>query len=516
MLTLLLVLLSANGDSLPPLPPAPPPRLAGTIALGWGVGATRLEGDLGVGWGTAIRSFAQWHPAEAIGLRASLRTQDVLSPTDRFRTHLVGAGLDGVLQWHRGSFRPRLATGVAASLASGHAEPLTRRQIPEETWTLHTPVELGAEWVLGPQFSLHLWGESQAFQMPSDLLDGRKGGKGYFQGRDELVSAGLSAAYRLDPARDADRDGVGDRSDRCLTSPEDRDGFQDHDGCPDPDNDADGVFDLRDRCPNVPEDRDGSQDDDGCPDPDNDADGVPDAQDKCPNVAEDRDGIQDDDGCPDLDNDADGIPDTKDRCPLVAEDRDKFQDEDGCPELDNDADGVTDSLDTCPNEAEDRDAFQDTDGCPEGDNDRDGTLDARDKCPNVPESVNGFQDEDGCPDIALKVSQSMIADRVWFKEGTDEFLEESAPALQGIADWLSGEPKARIEVRAYTDDLGSDRVNQILSQKRAEAVRQALLSRGVAPDRVRSRGFGKLNPIASNRTLDGRARNKRTEIFRYE
>ena len=516
MLTLLLTLLHSSGDTLAPLPPPPPPKLAGTIALGWGLGATRLEGDMGVGWGTAIRSFAQWHPAEAVALRATLRSQEAISPNDQFRTHLVGAGLDGILQWPRGPFRPRLATGLAASLISGHAEPLTRRIAPHEDWTLHAPFELGAEWVLGPQFSLHLWGEAQSFQMPADLLDGLKGSKGRFQGRDELLSAGVSAAYRLDPARDADRDGVGDRSDRCLTSPEDRDGFQDQDGCPDPDNDGDGVTDLRDRCPNVPEDRDGSQDEDGCPDPDNDADGVPDAQDKCPNVAEDRDGVQDEDGCPDLDNDADGIADTKDRCPLVAEDRDRFQDEDGCPDLDNDVDGVADTLDACPNEAEDRDGFQDSDGCPESDNDRDGTPDARDRCPIVPESVNGFQDEDGCPDIALKVSQSMIADRVWFKEGTDEFLEESAPALQVIADWLSGDAKARIEVRGYTDDLGSDRVNQILSQKRAEAVRQALLSRGVSPDRVRSRGFGKLNPIASNRTLDGRARNKRIEIFRYE
>ena len=85
---------------------------------------------------------------------------------------------------------------------------------------------------------------------------------------------------------------------------------------PDPrDRDHDGVPDSIDRCPDEPEDRDGYQDSDGCPDPDNDLDGIPDAVDKCPNDPEDFDGFQDDDGCPDLDNDDDGIPDLNDACP---------------------------------------------------------------------------------------------------------------------------------------------------------------------------------------------------------
>jgi PEGA domain-containing protein len=101
-------------------------------------------------------------------------------------------------------------------------------------------------------------------------------------------------------ANDRDRDGISDANDRCPDEPEDRDGFQDADGCPDPDNDADGVADVTDKCPNEPEDRDGFQDDDGCPDPDNDQDGVPDTADKCPNAQETRNGFQDDDGCPDV------------------------------------------------------------------------------------------------------------------------------------------------------------------------------------------------------------------------
>ena len=98
------------------------------------------------------------------------------------------------------------------------------------------------------------------------------------------------------------------------------------------DTDGDGIPDDKDKCPNEPEDKDGFQDEDGCPDLDNDGDGIPDAQDKCPNQAEDKDGFQDEDGCPDPDNDGDGIPDAADKCPNEPEDKDGFQDEDGCPD----------------------------------------------------------------------------------------------------------------------------------------------------------------------------------------
>jgi outer membrane protein OmpA-like peptidoglycan-associated protein len=98
---------------------------------------------------------------------------------------------------------------------------------------------------------------------------------------------------------DSDGDGVADDKDKCPTEAEDKDGFEDEDGCPDPDNDNDGIPDNFDQCPNKAEDMDGFEDDDGCPDPDNDKDGVPDKTDKCPNEPETINGYQDDDGCPD-------------------------------------------------------------------------------------------------------------------------------------------------------------------------------------------------------------------------
>lgn len=98
------------------------------------------------------------------------------------------------------------------------------------------------------------------------------------------------------------------------------------------DRDGDGIDDADDACPDAPEDLDGFEDEDGCPDADNDADGVFDPEDLCPLVAEDRDGFEDSDGCPDLDNDRDGVLDTNDQCPLEAETIDGVDDLDGCPE----------------------------------------------------------------------------------------------------------------------------------------------------------------------------------------
>ncbi|CAN5358721.1 hypothetical protein BH11MYX1_BH11MYX1_16640 [soil metagenome] len=132
---------------------------------------------------------------------------------------------------------------------------------------------------------------------------------------------------------DKDGDGIPDSVDGCPDEPEDRDGYQDEDGCPDLDNDGDGIPDQADQCPNEPEDKDGIQDTDGCPERDNDNDGIPDSLDKCPNEAEDKDGFDDADGCPDLDNDGDGIPDQDDKCPNDPETVNGSEDEDGCPDV---------------------------------------------------------------------------------------------------------------------------------------------------------------------------------------
>lgn len=98
---------------------------------------------------------------------------------------------------------------------------------------------------------------------------------------------------------DADADTIPDDRDACREAPEDLDGFEDDDGCPDPDDDDDSVPDATDECPRAPEDLDGFEDEDGCPDPDDDRDRIDDARDACPRNAEVYNGRLDDDGCPD-------------------------------------------------------------------------------------------------------------------------------------------------------------------------------------------------------------------------
>ena len=166
------------------------------------------------------------------------------------------------------------------------------------------------------------------------------------------------------------------------------------------DSDGDGILDSKDSCPALAEDRDGFQDGDGCPEGDNDEDGIGDAEDKCPDQAEDLDDFEDTDGCPELDNDKDGIPDLADVCRNEPETKNGYRDEDGCPdEKDTDEDGVPDARDKCPTEAEDTDGYEDTDGCPDLDNDGDGIPDNQDECIDQPEDIDEDQDEDGCPDL---------------------------------------------------------------------------------------------------------------------
>jgi OOP family OmpA-OmpF porin len=156
-----------------------------------------------------------------------------------------------------------------------------------------------------------------------------------FRAEEELAVAGehAYAALRKSPPEhcalpgDKDGDGIKDTVDKCPEDPEDKDGFEDADGCPEPDNDKDGILDKADKCPNDPEDKDGFQDEDGCPDPDNDGDGLADGVDKCVNEPEDADGFEDDDGCPDPDNDGDGVLDGVDACPL-----EYGKTPDGCPQ----------------------------------------------------------------------------------------------------------------------------------------------------------------------------------------
>ncbi len=314
--------------------------------------------------------------------------------------------------------------------------------------------------------------------------------------------------------RDRDSDGILDSEDSCPDEPEDKDGWEDSDGCPDEDNDQDGVNDSDDACPDEPEDADTFEDEDGCPDPDNDQDQVLDVDDECPMDA----GIVEKKGCPEFDKDGDGILDENDKCIDEPEDKDGFEDQDGCPDVDNDNDGIFDSEDKCPNEAEDKDGFEDEDGCPDRDNDQDGVLDPDDKCPNEKETINGNEDEDGCPDkgkskVRVTKEKIEILEKVYFDTGKSTIKPISFNILNQVAQVLRANPQiTKILVEGHTDSRGSDSSNLALSKERAAAVVQFLTAAGVEAERLQSEGFGEEKPIASNDSKSGREQNRRVEF----
>ena len=291
--------------------------------------------------------------------------------------------------------------------------------------------------------------------------------------------------------RDEDHDGVPDSVDKCLGKPEDRDGFQDEDGCPDPDNDKDGILDINDACPLDPEDHKPPKPNDGCP-------------------------------LSKTDTDGDGIMDDKDKCPTEPEDKDGFEDEDGCPDPDNDNDGIPDEYDQCPNQPEDMDGFQDDDGCPDPDNDKDGIPDKVDKCPNEPETINGFQDEDGCPDkgpppkAKIERGQIVILDKIFFDTNKATIKPQSFNLLDQVAQIIRGHVEFKIRVEGHTDSQGNHDKNTQLSKERADSVRTYLIKKNVEPDRLISAGYGPDVPIADNKTSAGREANRRVEFHIVE
>jgi OmpA-OmpF porin, OOP family len=275
-------------------------------------------------------------------------------------------------------------------------------------------------------------------------------------GVDEAIGAPrarffTSIGYAPD-VRDSDGDGVGNAKDKCPLIPEDKDGYDDRDGCPDDDNDGDRRPDGEDKCPTESEDLDGFDDDDGCPELDNDGDKIEDLADKCPNDAEDGKEPYAKDGCPGnkRDSDGDNIPDSVDSCPMEEEDVDAFEDGDGCAEADNDADGVADAADKCALCPEDKDGFEDEDGCPELDNDKDGVVDAKDSCPAQAETINGIRDADGCPDTGgvelvkldgdrLAIGQVPKLDRKGLKKDGEKIVDQIAAVMiahNEVTKWL--------------------------------------------------------------------------------
>ncbi|MFT4804617.1 MAG: OOP family OmpA-OmpF porin [Psychroserpens sp.] len=256
------------------------------------------------------------------------------------------------------------------------------------------------------------------------------------------------------------------------------------------DTDGDGVYDKDDACPDVP----GLEAFNGCPDSDND--GIEDSKDDCPNQA----GLAEFNGCPD--GDSDGIADKDDACPTVA----GLKALAGCP--DADADGVADKDDSCPNEK----GPSANKGCPWPDTDGDGILDKDDKCPNEAGTVAN----NGCPEVMptpeVVKALNTYARSILFETGKASFQKETDNILQAMVVIFKEYPQADFAIEGHTDSVGSKSTNEALSGRRANAVRDYLITKGINADRLTANGFGEEFPIASNKTRNGRKENRRVEV----
>ena len=244
----------------------------------------------------------------------------------------------------------------------------------------------------------------------------------------------------------------------------------------------------------------------GCP-LDTDGDGVPDYLDECPNTPVEARGYIDEKGCP-LDSDGDGVEDYRDQCPNTpAEARGKIN-EQGCP-IDSDGDGVPDYLDECPNTPAAAIGHTDSKGC-EVDTDHDGVPDYLDECPTIP----GLKNNKGCPEVKREVRNLLkkAMSGIEFETGKATIKKKSFPLLDQIANIFIENSEYIIEVQGHTDNTGKAESNKTLSDKRANAVMDYMVKKGVPAERMTAVGYGQEVPIADNATKAGRAKNRRVEF----
>ncbi|MBN2801836.1 MAG: OmpA family protein [Deltaproteobacteria bacterium] len=231
---------------------------------------------------------------------------------------------------------------------------------------------------------------------------------------------------------------------------------------------------------------------------DRDGDGIFDKDDACPDDPEDMNGIEDEDGCPEHDMDGDGIKDQVDKCPLVPEDKDGDRDEDGCPEEKE----YVGSASAGPSATSDRDM--------------DRIVDIDDSCPDEPETYNGMDDEDGCPDqgnVVVTNSSLMILKKVYFEYNSDKIKEISFSILDEVALTINNNPQITgLQIQGHADSRGNDRYNLKLTKRRAAAVEQYLVKKGVDRSKLNSEGYGEYCPVNPDESEAAWEENRRVEF----
>lgn len=340
-------------------------------------------------------------------------------------------------------------------------------------------------------FDFKNWTLAYSYDMTTSPLNARSAGS------HEIM---LAVKLAREKCKDEDKDGICDKEDKCPKEA----GTKDNNGCPEKkkedkkceDKDSDGLCDVDDQCPDYP----GPKSNKGCPLNDRDGDGIRDDIDKCPDIP----GMMQNLGCPLNDRDHDGILDEIDPCPDIAGSLANM----GCPpETDRDKDGVPDKDDPCPDLA----GPKSNKGCPTGgDRDGDNVPDDSDGCPNTA----GPTSNNGCPTVSQEERDILLlaVKNLYFDTDKSIIRPASFKDLNNVAKILRQKKDWKLRIEGHADTRGKPEHNQKLSERRAEAVRNYLVSKGVSPKLVYAEHFGATRPAIPEKNETGLQLNRRVEI----
>jgi len=246
------------------------------------------------------------------------------------------------------------------------------------------------------------------------------------------------------------------------------------------------------------------------------------------------------------DSDGDGLADDKEVLTLKTNPLNQDSDGDGLTDFaeveqyqtnplltDTDGDGLTDpdeiqKYKTSPLKADtdgdgltDRDEINTVGTDPlKADTDDDKITDGKDKCPLKPENYNDFEDTDGCPDkkpeVVFEKKAPIVLTGVTFKTGSADLTDSAKETLAKIVSTLADHPEISLEIQGHTDNVGRRASNVKLSQKRADSVKDYLVSQGIAASRLTAKGFGPDVPVVPNDTEAGRQQNRRISFVRMD